>query len=114
VPTIQLDGQIPAAQQLMTTVAQSFQQTLAHVVEQSATQATQMSSVIAASVAQAVASAQSDSRERDMRLILQLQRETLEEAHKKELERLKRERTEGPEDLLCSARTTPPRPPHAS
>jgi hypothetical protein len=97
-----------AGQQILSTVAQSFQQTLGVIMQQIGAQATQNVQVVAQTVAHAVNAAAAETREHDMRLMLQLQRETIEQAHDKELKRLakeqadaeqKRQRTEGAEDL---------------
>ena len=92
---------------MLSTIATSFQSTLGVVMTQFQEQANNNAQIIAQTVAQAVSQATADSRERDMRLVLQLQRETLEAAHNKELQRVKeeenakkRERTEDTQDLL--------------
>ena len=93
---------------MLSTIATSFQSTLGVVMTQFQEQANNNAQIIAQTVAQAVSQATADSRERDMRLVLQLQRETLEAAHNKELQRIKQEeenakkseRTEDTQDLL--------------
>ena len=116
-PTISIEPEPTAANAatMLSTIATSFQATLGAVMQgqqDSAAQNAQILAQIAAqnaqTVANAVAQAQGDARERDMRLMLQLQRETLEESHNRELKRLqkeesekekKRQRTERPQDL---------------
>ena len=107
IPTINVEPEPDPAQTMLGTIATSFQSTLGVVMTQFQEQANNNAQIIAQTVAQAVSQATADSRERDMRLVLQLQRETLEAAHNKELQRIKeeenakkRERTEDTQDLL--------------
>ena len=112
VPTINLseNNNTPSSSsnEMLSTIAQSFQATIANLVAQASTEKAQTAQVVAQTVATAITQAQNEQKERDMRLMLQLQRETIEEAHQKELkklaienDKLKRERTERAEDFLC-------------
>jgi hypothetical protein len=106
VPTIDLEqGEQPVAlaATMLGTIAQSFQASLGMLVEQANQQTANTAAVVAQTVANAITTANAESRERDLRLMLSLQRESIEEAHKKAFaaEKEKRERTEDAEDSLC-------------
>ena len=106
-PTINVTGDGGGnANAMLNTISSTFQQSLAFMVEQANAQTAHTASVIANTVAQTISQANAQSREHDMRLMLQLQKETIEQAHKKTLEEIeetnkkKRGRTEGVQD--CS------------
>ena len=105
VPTINLNESaspnqaIAVAGNMLNNIAQTFQATLGTLVEANINAQQQQAQVIAQTVATAVQTCAQqfqnsavEARERDVRFMMQMQRETLESVHKRELERLAKEK----------------------
>ena len=83
---------------MLSNIAHTFQATLGTLVEANINAQHQQAQVIAQTVATAVQNtaqqfqnAATEARERDVRFLMEMQRETLEGVHKRELERLSKE-----------------------
>jgi len=107
VPTINLNDTASAssavaiAGNMLNNIAQTFQAALGTLVEANINAQHQQAQVIAQTVANAVQSCAqqfqniaTEARERDVRFLMEMQRETLEGVHKRELERLTKAKKE--------------------